>query len=346
MPDTIDARDRALIAGAVAEGRVTLIPGRDPREVAIAARRHQVKEMHGDGVTAEVMAERLGVSAGTIANDKRAMQLVRIYQDRNDIVSQTKAKLALKGAKKVHDRRRFTVVPVPMGSPSIMAPEGATRTLHPSRCFVPDMSELVLKDGCNNSKIGGDVLVGRLKGAYIATLTLEERATCPTDCKMWRGCYGNSMHYARRFAAGKPLEKQIKQEVKLMCGKHDQVLIRLHVLGDFYSFDYLCLWAGLLDEYDNLNIFGFTAWQPNTKIGAGVVKLRRVYPFRFAVRTSGMTGQWGSFTLPFPTQAKTIGDAIVCPEQLDGMMGSPEGKHCGNCAVCWSTDRAVAFVEH
>jgi hypothetical protein len=246
----------------------------------------------------------------------------------------------------IRDRRRFKHVPVPMGDPAFTMPASATGPRFPDRVFEPDGQELVLKDGCNNSKIGGDVLVGWLKGAYIATLTLEERATCPKSCGHWRTCYGNSMHHARRWKAGEALERQIREEVAIACAKNDAVLIRLHVLGDFYSTDYLQLWADLLDEHDNLYVFGFTAWKEETDIGRGIAWLRKHAPRRFMVRTSGTTGKWGSFTLPFPTEKKSIGDAIVCPEQIDAMNGGRSGRHCGNCGVCWSTDRPVAFIEH
>ena len=36
-----------------------------------------------------------------------------------------------------------------------------------------------------NKKLGKVVKVGRLQGARIFTLTLEERATCPTTCAHW-----------------------------------------------------------------------------------------------------------------------------------------------------------------
>jgi hypothetical protein len=43
---------------------------------------------------------------------------------------------------------------------------------------------------------------------------------------------------------------------------------------------------------------------------------------------------------------KTIGDAVVCPEQRDAMEGDARSVHCGSCGVCWSTEAPVAFVEH
>ena len=67
---------------------------------------------------------------------------------------------------------------------------------------------------------------------------------------------------------------------------------------------------------------------------------------RFAIRHSGTSGPWGSFTIDYPTPRKRIGDGIVCPEQREAMNGGRTDRHCGSCAVCWQTDAPVVFVEH
>lgn len=262
-------------------------------------------------------------------------------------LSQKKAARAERGRDVVKDRRRFRDTPVPTGNASHATSPKATGTIFPAMVFRPTPDAPVLKSGVHNAKIGGDVLVGALYGAKIFTLTLEERATCPKSCTLWSVCYGNSMHRSHRFQHGKALEARLKIEVPLLLQEHKKILVRLHVLGDFYSWEYLCLWAELLDQYEGLNVFGFTAWQEDTQIGAGIARLRKVYPQRFAVRTSGRTGTWGSFTLDFPTEKAMIGDAVVCPEQRDAMGGlSPKNMHCGACGLCWKLDIPVAFVEH
>lgn len=326
-----------------------------PRRAAGAtdARRAVVRSMTEAGASVgEIVADlqRRGIKANpaAVAYDRRILG-IKSKKRGADKAAAAKAERAERAADAVRDRRRFKVVPVPFGRPSMVAPASVQttgRTMFPSRVFQPSDAEAVLKDGAGTAKIGGDVLVGRLRGARILTLTLEERATCPRSCTLWGACYGNSMPWARRWRPGPDLEAQIAAEAEAACAAHGLVLVRLHVLGDFYSFDYLRLWAGLLDDLPGLHVFGFTAWQPGTRIGDGIARLRAVYPDRFMLRVSGATGQWGSFTLPFPTEAKQIGDAIVCPEQLDAMQGSPRGKHCGNCAICWSTARPVAFVQH
>ncbi|WP_417261668.1 hypothetical protein [Celeribacter sp.] len=326
-------------------------------------RREYVKELHGQGAKPTIIRKSLeemgiSVSMATIYKDLDALGLerVRVQQGVGDKAAQRKEKSAEKKLAQMRDRRRFKIQPIPMGKANRIASDEAceeARTMFQDRVFVPDGEELVLKDGCNNSKIGGDVLVGRLKGAYIATLTLEERATCPTTCEFWRACYGNSMQHSRRWAPGEALENQLRQEVAMACEKNEKVLIRLHVLGDFYSFDYLKLWAELLDGHENLFVFGFTAWKRGTEIGDGIHRLRKAMRERFMVRTSATTGPWGSFVLPFAPDPdidggypKMIADAVVCPEQRDAIMGSPNGMHCGSCAQCWQHNRPIAFIQH
>lgn len=261
--------------------------------------------------------------------------------------SEKRRKAQARGRAAVRDRRRFQVSPVPTGETRKPEPEASTGTRYPHTLVEPTPGTIVLKDGANNCKIGGDVLVGHLRGAHIVTLTLEERATCPSSCTLWTTCYGNMMNKSDRFRHGPSLEARIRAEIDALMHRHEKVLVRLHVLGDFYSWEYLCLWAELLDQYDGLNVFGFTAWPEDTQIGAGVARLREVYPRRFAVRTSGRGGRWGSFTIDFPTRKAMIGDAVVCPEQRDAMGDLKDRNlHCGSCGLCWKVDKAIVFVEH
>lgn len=257
-----------------------------------------------------------------------------------------KAEAAAEKVEKVKDRRRFRTTPVPMGEPSVVADAGAQGTIFPTRVFQPVDVETVLKDGCNQSKIGGDVLVGWLEGARIYTLTLEERATCPTACRHWRSCYGNSMPHARRWAYGDALMAKIESEIADLCLRHERVLVRLHILGDFWSVEYVDFWGRLLERHSGLSVFGFTAHKQGTEIGDYIAAIRGMHPRRFWMRHSDMTGPWGSFTIDFPTSQKTIGDAIVCPEQAEAMSGDRRGRHCGNCGICWSSDRPIVFVTH
>lgn len=248
----------------------------------------------------------------------------------------------------IRDRRRFDSAPPANGIISRLAPVDATGTTHPEtlRTWRPDIGETILKDGAHNAKIGGDVLSGRLRGAKIFTLSLEERATCPRSCALWRGCYGNNLHQTRRWNAGTELETGLAAEVQALCRMHRKVLIRLHVVGDFYSMRYLALWVLLLDDHPNLHIFGFTAWKIDSEIGAGIARVRAALGRRFAIRHSNTTGEWGSFTIDAPTQKARLGEAIVCPEQRSANGDIRPGVHCGNCTACWRGNAPIVFIEH
>ena len=134
------------------------------------------------------------------------------------------------------------------------------RTIFPSRVVDVKDSPRLLVSGMNNRKIGRKVVKGEWAGMPIYTLTLEERATCPTYCPTWATCYGNGMHWPRRHRHGPELEMGIRLELRDLAEKHPLGFVaRLHVLGDFYSQNYVGLWIKLLADHDALHIFGYTA---------------------------------------------------------------------------------------
>lgn len=57
----------------------------------------------------------------------------------------------------------------------------------------------MLKRGKQNKKLGDKITIKMWKGMTMYSLTLEERATCPTDCEQWDNCYGDNMPFAHRF---------------------------------------------------------------------------------------------------------------------------------------------------
>ena len=104
-------------------------------------------------------------------------------------------------------------------------------------------SELLIKKS-TNVKLGKRVTKGKWKGFPIFTLTLEERATCPRSCAHWADCYGNNMLYAFRYEAGPELEAMLETELAELQRKYPNgFLVRLHILGDFYSVGYVAKWA-------------------------------------------------------------------------------------------------------
>ncbi len=216
------------------------------------------------------------------------------------------------------------------------------RTKYPSSVVdvTPEIS--VLKDGYNQQKIGRTILRGAWSGMPIWTLTLEERATCPTSCRHWRSCYGNTMNWAIRHRPGRELEQAIWNEVHALGEREpDGFVVRLHILGDFYSPEYVALWGVLLDRVPALRVFGYTARidGKNDPIAAALINLVRKQWDRFAVRFSNAPiDECSTVSIEHPIQAPA--GAIVCPEQR-GLTES-----CSTCALCWSTRKPIAFLQH
>lgn len=217
------------------------------------------------------------------------------------------------------------------------------RTVYP-RTVVRDLSGInILKGGINSSKIGGVVRKGKWKGMPIYTLTLEERATCPTTCGHWRSCFGNKMQFARRLDHTAPdFEMALVRHVAKLARQHPGgFVVRLHVLGDFFSVHYVNLWRAMLDTIPALNVFGYSArWNAKADpIAAVLVPLVMERWDRFAIRLSDAPiDECATVSIEHPIQVPA--DAIICPEQR----GKTES--CSTCALCWQSKRRIAFIQH
>lgn len=196
----------------------------------------------------------------------------------------------------------------------------------------------ILVSGHNSRKIGRLVTKGAMKGFPIYTLTLEERATCPRDCSMWLNCYGNRMPWSLRWPAGRQTEGRIEAELAALQSSHaDGFLVRLHVLGDFYSTDYVGLWWRWLEMFPALHVYGYTARSGD--IGAAIAVLAQRYGQRFAIRSSGgvVAGMPVALTAG---HGETVKGAVVCPVETG------KTATCGTCALCWATKKPILFWEH
>ena len=235
---------------------------------------------------------------------------------------------------------------LPYNHPAVI--EG--RTLFPSTVVQPmpansDGTGGVLVSGHNNPKIGRRVEKGAWTTFPIYTLTLEERETCSRSCHHWRTCYGNNMHLARRHQWGQALEDVLDDELAMLQGEHpDGFVVRLHVLGDFYSEDYVRRWRGWLARFPALHCYGYTAWPPATPIGRAVRDLAVERWDRFAIRLSlprrGHGHREAVAVWNWPPTVEELDDAILCPAQQHAT------ETCGTCGLCWSTTRNIAFAVH
>lgn len=196
----------------------------------------------------------------------------------------------------------------------------------------------ILKSGENSRKLGSLATKGRWKGMPIFGLTLEERDTCPRTCREWATCYGNSMHWAERILDDGTLTRRLWGELASLNARHPAgFIVRLHILGDFYSPGYVAFWRQAIDDFPALRIFGFTARQADDPIGAEVAQLLADQPDRFRIRFSGAAGDRDAAeVVDSPEQAT----GILCPAQRD------PARCCATCGLCWQTNRTISFVRH
>jgi hypothetical protein len=211
-------------------------------------------------------------------------------------------------------------------------------TLYPSTVVSP-LEHGVLKSGANWRKIGGTVLRGRWRGFPIFVLNLEERATCPTACRHWRSCYANRMQWLQRMEAGPDLEWKLPREVALLAIDHSHFVVRLHGVGDFYSVEYVALWRTMLARHEGLRVFGYSARQDDAIADALRSLAAEVGWERFALRFSN-SGEPTRSTVTIESTRQRPADAVICPEQV----GRTES--CSTCALCWGTERRIAFLQH
>lgn len=233
---------------------------------------------------------------------------------------------------------------LPNTHPAILAGQ----PLFADRVFPADTVDNIFISGVNNRKIGRVVTKGAWKGMPIYMLTLPERTTCPRDCHIYQACYGNAMHMAKRIAPGPALEARIQADLKFLANKHPAgFVVRLHVLGDFYSAAYVKHWERELNRYPNLHVYGYTA-RGNTKdceIAKEIGRLKEKFGRRFAIRWSLPTAACdGAVVLnERPEQAKIDRNGVVCPAETE------DTACCATCGLCWEQsfkDKTIYFLKH
>jgi hypothetical protein len=137
------------------------------------------------------------------------------------------------------------------------------------------------------------------------------------------------MPFAHRLT-GDPalLMMRLTDDLHDLQSKHPEgFVVRLHVLGDFFSLDYVKFWIEALEFYPALRIFGYThqLGEIQNLIRSGLQNDRSV------VRTSDTGGR---------LSANVMGEGITCPEQLQ------QTSSCLTCGLCWQTERPIRFLKH
>lgn len=262
------------------------------------------------------------------------------------------------GGKPSNNDRRFTDKPeldpgsvrsLPSDHPALVE----SRTLFPSTVVevTDDFQDRLLVSGKNNRKLGERILKGKFKGYALYGLSLEERATCPADCGVLAFCYGNGMQMARRHKIGDPeiFFRFLQAEIgAILADPIDGLMVRLHVLGDFPSVEYVSFWADMLDEHDRLACYGYTHRRSKNwggdEIGEAIQSIKDRYPDRFRIRWSGPVSRpdGAVVTNKIPSGPRTD-DGLVCPAQTDATAC------CASCGLCWeghARNDTIVFIKH
>jgi len=200
----------------------------------------------------------------------------------------------------------------------------------------------VLKPGSNNKKLGFKVTAPKWKGKRLYSLTLVERETCPISCHHWDDCYGNNMPFAHRFSTIGLLPK-IEKEIQTLLIKHKEgIVIRLHVLGDFMTTDYVSFWEKMLFDHPKLCVFGYTGREETSDIGKAIWLMNTRYNDRCTIRFSRSKEftQGHHVSNLFAAEESFEGKCFDCPEQT-GKLPS-----CAACGLCWITLKTVRFTTH
>lgn len=294
------------------------------------------RRWHEAGLSIDVIMQQQRVSRTLVQGLRKAAGITAQVPKKPRVAKGTAISRHLPQTERLRGRKRGQVI-LPDGHEALVE----NRPLFRGMSYDAGDRRNILVPGINNWKIGARVRKGRWKGMPVYTLTLEERATCPSSCALLSACYGNAMHLARRIRAGSDLESRLRRDVGALAAKHPAgFVVRLHVLGDFYSVPYVRMWEELLAQFRPLHVFGFTARvDADDPIAAAVHDLAERRWRRFAVRRSGHPSDRRTAATVRHAEDAAPG-SIICPQQTG------RTRACVTCGLCWTTDRRITFLQH
>jgi hypothetical protein len=215
------------------------------------------------------------------------------------------------------------------------------RTIYSSTVRSASATTFVLKSGENSTKLGNQIIKGVWKRMAIYSLTLEERKTCPATCQQLSICFGNNMPFAQRWNVDTELYARLRIELEQLSYRHRVYAVRLHVLGDFPSIEYVEFWLAALEAHPGLRLFGFTHWDRGSEVGS-LIEAESV--------------QWDRFRIRFSDHHRGLRTAHVIPDRGE------QGKHplgiicpadhtrpkvtCGSCALCINSTVPIVLKAH
>ena len=193
-----------------------------------------------------------------------------------------------------------------------------------------------------NKKLGKVITKGKHKGKVILTLTLIERETCTNECEHYTTCYGNNMPFTHRFEVNEAFMLRLESDIEYYVKKYPKgILIRLHVLGDFESIQYVEFWNRMLYTYSTIAIYGYSRNHMTSKyehisaIGYKIIAIRNIHKDRFAIRFSNKLDD------EFSANSRDItSKGITCLSQVKASVS------CSDCTLCWASKKPIGFITH
>ncbi len=146
------------------------------------------------------------------------------------------------------------------------------------------------------------------------------------------------MPFAHRFS-NPNIDLLLEREIESLMQKHKEgIVIRLHVLGDFFSVEYVLFWQEMLLKHPKLCLFGYTAREETEHIGKAIMFLNMRFGERCVIRSS--RNQEANNFWKYAAEESFDGPSFVCPEQTGKV------KNCASCGLCWTTPKTVKFLSH
>jgi len=183
---------------------------------------------------------------------------------------------------------------------------------------------------------------GKYKGYRMYALTLVERETCSTACEHWHDCYGNNLYLAKRYRLD--LDRLKSDLDKLAQKEKGKFILRLHILGDFSTVEYIQFYLDSLVRYPDMVIFGYSRSWDNPELRPLLDQLQNHN--RVHLRYSGMKSEtMTALSMDSDYTKKLVADkkAFVCPVQAGSKIDA-----CMDCGLCFNprVSTPVAFITH
>lgn len=238
--------------------------------------------------------------------------------------------------------RRFKVRG--QGGPLVLGPLHPAmiedRPLFPAMVRSADSVDRVLKQGRYSRKLGSHFTKGPWRGMPIYSLSLPERTTCPMSCQVRDRCYGNRMQVAPRFRVDAALYAKLTIEIENLASAFPKgIAVRLHALGDFADLTYARFWLDAVGAVGRLHLFGFTAHDRTSEIGATLEEASQNWD-RLRIRFSGGEGERTAVVLDKAPWGRHAA-GVTCPADS----AHPEIS-CGSCGLCVTSRSRIAFGLH